>query len=72
MLRIIGIVLIVGGVIGLAFGGITYGSRRDTVQVGPLSASVTQRETFPITPVTAGVAVIAGIALIVAGSRRKA
>ncbi len=71
MLRIIGIVLIAGGVIGLAFGGITYGKRRDTVQMGPLSASVTQRETLPITPITGGVAVIAGIALVVAGSRRK-
>ncbi len=71
MLRIIGIVLIVGGVIGLAFGGITYGKRRDTVQVGPLSASVTQRDTLPITPVGAGIAVVAGIALLVAGSRRK-
>ena len=71
MVRIIGIVLIVGGVIGLVFGGITYGSHRDTVQVGPLSASVTQRDTFPVSPVVAGVAVIAGIALVVVGSRRK-
>ncbi len=71
MLRIIGIVLIVSGVIGLAFGGITYGKRRDTIRMGPLSASVTQRDTLPITPITACVAVIAGIALVVAGSRRK-
>ena len=71
MLRIIGVVLIVGGVIGLIFGGITYGNRRDTVQMGPLSASVTQRETLPISPILAGVAVVAGIALVVAGSRRK-
>ncbi|MES2357982.1 MAG: DUF3185 domain-containing protein [Gemmatimonadota bacterium] len=71
MVRIIGIVLIVGGVIGLVYGGITYGSHRDTVQVGPLSASVTQRDTFPVSPVVAGLALIAGIALLVVGSRRK-
>ena len=63
--------MIAGGVIGLAFGGITYGKRRDTVQMGPLSASVTQREALPITPITGGVAVIAGIALVVADSRRQ-
>ena len=71
MVRIIGIVLIIGGAIGLIFGGITYGSHRDTVEMGPLSASVTQRDTFPISPVVAGVALIAGIALVVVGSRRK-
>lgn len=71
-MRIAGIVLIVLGVIGLVYGGITYTRRRDTVRVGPLSATVQQRETVPISPLLSGVALVAGIGLLVAGGRRRA
>ena len=70
-MRIAGIVLIVVGIIGLVYGGITYTRRKDTVSVGPLSATVSQRETFPISPVAGVVAVVAGVGLLVAGSRRR-
>jgi hypothetical protein len=70
-MRILGIILIVLGIIGLVWGGITYTRRRDTVSVGPISATVQQRETFPISPVASGVALVAGIALLVAGGRRR-
>ena len=71
-MRIAGIILIVLGVIGLAYGGITYTRRRDTVSIGPLSATIQQRETLPISPVIGALAVVAGIGLFVAGGRRRA
>lgn len=71
-MRIVGIVLIVLGVVGFAYGGITYTRRRETVRVGPLSASVKQRETVPISPIVSGIAVVAGIGLLLAGGRRRA
>jgi hypothetical protein len=70
-MRIIGIVLIVLGVIGLAYGGITYTRRRDTVNLGPISASVTQRKTVPIPPIAGAIALVAGIGLLIAGGRRR-
>jgi len=70
--RIAGIILILLGVIGLAYGGITYTRRRDTVSIGPLSATIQQRETWPISPVIGALAVVAGIGLFVAGGRRRA
>jgi hypothetical protein len=70
-MRLAGIVLIVLGVIGLIWGGITYTKRRDTVSVGPISATVQQKETFPISPLVSGIALIAGIGLLVAGGRRR-
>ena len=70
-MRLAGIILIVIGIIGLVWGGITYTRRRDTVSVGPISATVQQRETFPISPVAGGIALVAGIALLVAGGRRR-
>jgi hypothetical protein len=71
-MRIAGIILIVLGIIGLAYGGITYTRRRDTVSIGPLSATIQQRETWPISPVIGALAVVAGIGLFVAGGRRRA
>lgn len=70
-MRITGIILIVLGVIGLAYGGITYTRRRDTVNLGPISATVTQRQTFPIPPVAGAIALVAGIGLLIAGGRRR-
>jgi hypothetical protein len=70
-MRILGIVLIVLGVLGLVYGGITYTRHRDTVRVGPVSATVQQKETVPIPPILGGVALVVGIGLLVAGSRRS-
>ena len=70
-MRIVGIILIVLGVIGLLVGGFSYTRRRDTVQVGPVSATITQRESVPIPPILGGIAVVAGIALLFVGGRKR-
>jgi hypothetical protein len=70
-MRIVGIILIILGIFGLVYGGITYTRRRDTVSLGPLSATVTQRETFPISPIAGAVAIVAGIGLLIVGGRRR-
>ena len=71
-MRIAGIILIILGIIGLAYGGITYTRRRDTVSIGPITATVNQRETLPIPPVAGAIALIAGIGLLFVGGRRRA
>jgi hypothetical protein len=71
-MRIAGIVLIVVGAIGLVWGGVTYTKRQDTVQMGPLTATATQRETLPIPPIVSGIALVAGIGLLFAGGKRRA
>lgn len=71
-MRIAGIILIILGALGLAYGGFSYTRRRDTVQLGPLSATVTQRESVPVPPILGGIAVLAGIALLVVSGRKRA
>jgi len=71
-MRLIGIVLIVLGVVGLVAGGISYTRQRETVSVGPVSVAVRKRETIPIPPLLGGLALIAGIGLLVAQRRRGA
>ncbi|MEO6524990.1 MAG: DUF3185 domain-containing protein [Gemmatimonadaceae bacterium] len=71
-MRIAGIILIVLGLIGLVYGGITYTRRQDTVSIGPITATVNQREKLPISPIAGGVALAVGIGLLLTGGRRRA
>lgn len=69
-MRILGIILIVLGALGLAYGGFSYTRRRETVNLGPITASVEQRESVPIPPILGGIALIAGVALLFMGKRK--
>ena len=67
---IIGIVLIVLGIVALGYEGITYTTREKVVDIGPLKASVEKTKTIPLSPVLGGAALVGGIVLVLAGSRR--
>ncbi|MEQ1756939.1 MAG: DUF3185 domain-containing protein [Vicinamibacterales bacterium] len=69
---IVGVVLVVLGVIALAYGGINYTRTEKVLDIGPLEATTETRERIPLPPVLGGVALIGGIALLVVGSRRTA
>ena len=67
--KIIAIVLIVAGVLGLAYGKFSYTETHDT-KVGPIEMSVKDKESVNI-PVWAGVgAIVIGAGLLLAGGRR--
>ena len=68
---LVGLILIVLGAVGLIYGGITYTKSRDTVEVGPIEMTATQKETIPISPIIGGVLLIAGIGLVVATKRAR-
>lgn len=71
MAKITAIVLIVLGLISLAYGGITYTKREKVLDIGPIEATAERRETFPLPPVLGGAAVVAGIVLLVVSSRKR-
>ena len=65
-----GIVLIVLGVLALVYQGITYTTRENVFKLGPIEANKEERKTIPLPPVIGGIALVAGVALVVAGSRK--
>jgi len=59
------LLLIVAGVLGLAYGGFTYTKETHETKIGPIELTVKDRETVSI-PVWAGAgALIAGVLLLV-------
>ena len=62
--KIVAIVLIVGGVLGLVYGGFTYTKQTHDVKLGPVELSVKDKERVNV-PVWAGVvAIVAGTAIL--------
>jgi hypothetical protein len=70
-LAFVGVVLIVLGIIALAYQGITYTTREKVIDLGPLKASVEKEKTIPLPPVLGGLAVAAGVFLVWIGARRS-
>ena len=68
-MKLIGMVLIVIGVLALAFGGFSYTKREKVLDLGPLHATTETRKTIPIAPIAGIAALLGGIALVVAGSK---
>ncbi len=68
---IVGVLLIALGLIGLVAGGITYTKEKDTADLGPVGITVEQKKKVPISPPVSVVAVVAGVVLLLAGSRRR-
>jgi hypothetical protein len=68
--KIIGILLIMAGVLGLIYGGFTYTKDTHTAKLGPLAITVQEKETVMV-PVIASVGALAlGVFLIVAGKNK--
>jgi hypothetical protein len=70
-LSIAGLVLIVLGVAALVYQGVTYTTRDTVIDIGPITATAEHRKTVPLPPIVGIVAVAAGVALMVAGSRSR-
>lgn len=62
--KMLGIVLIVAGALGLLYGGFTYTKETHEAKLGPIELSVKDKETVNV-PVWAGVGAIAvGVVLL--------
>ena len=67
---LIGIILIVIGIIALAYQGITYTTREKVVDIGSIQVTADKTKTFPLPPIMGGIALVGGIVLLVMGSKK--
>jgi hypothetical protein len=67
-----GILLVVLGVLVLAYQGISYTRHQKILDVGPFHATQDTQEHIPLSPILGGLALVAGTALLLVGARAKA
>ena len=68
-MRIAGIILVVIGVLVLAYQGITYTTHKKVLDIGPIQATKEEHKTIPIPPIIGAVALIGGIVIPATGRR---
>ena len=69
-MTVAGILLVLLGVVALAYQGITYTSRETVVDIGPIEATADRERTLPLPPVLGIAAVAGGVLLLVVGARK--
>ena len=70
-MKILGIVLIAGGILGLAYGGFSYTKETHQAKVGPIVLSVADKETVNVPLWVSVGAVVVGGLILVFGSRKS-
>jgi hypothetical protein len=70
-LVIVGILLIVLGVVALAYEGITYTKTERVIDLGPLKVDAKREKTIPLPPVLGALSLVGGVALLIASRRRS-
>jgi len=71
MTRIVGVILIIIGLVGVLFGGVFWTREKTIVDIGPVEARTQERDGFPISPVVGGVIAAAGVVLLLVPARRR-
>jgi uncharacterized membrane protein len=67
----VGILLIVLGVLVLAYQGINYTRQKDVLDVGSVHLTTESHERIPLPPILGGLALAGGVVLLVMGARNK-
>jgi hypothetical protein len=67
MNKMLGIILVVVGLIGLAWGGFSYTTREKVADIGPIHATRDKTHSVPLPPIAGALALVGGVALLVAG-----
>ena len=67
---IVGIILIIVGIVALAYQGISYTTRDKVVDLGPLKVEAKREKTIPLPPIVGIAALVGGVVLVAVSARR--
>jgi uncharacterized membrane protein YidH (DUF202 family) len=70
--RVIGLVLVIVGIVALAWGGVFWTDRDTVVDIGELEVTTEQREGVAVPPVLGIIAIVGGAILLLVPDRRRA
>lgn len=69
-MRLLGFVLIVLGLVALAYQGFSYTTDEKVVDLGPLEVTAEKEKTIPLPPVLGGLALAGGVVLVIAAGKK--
>ena len=67
---IVGIILIILGVVALAYQGITYTTQEKVVDLGPVKVEAKKEKTIPLPPLLGALLLVGGVVLVAVSARR--
>jgi hypothetical protein len=67
---LLAIILIAIGIVAFAYQGITYTTKENVVNIGPLKVTAEKTKTFPLPPIVGAVALVGGIVLLAVGRKK--
>ena len=67
---VIGVILIILGIVALAYQGITYTTKEKVVDLGPLKVEAKQEKTIPLPPLLGALLLVGGVVLVAVSARR--
>jgi len=65
----LGIILLVIGMLALAYQGFTYTTHKKVLDIGPIEATKEERHSVPIPPILGALALIGGIVVLISDRR---
>jgi hypothetical protein len=67
---LIAILLIAIGIVAFGYQGITYTTKENVVDIGPLKVTAEKTKTLPLPPIVGAISLVGGIALLAVGRKR--
>ena len=70
-MKVFGIILIVVGILMFVFGNVTFTSKKKVADVGPVEINKKEKHTVAWPNYAGGVAIAAGLVVLIAGGKRR-
>ena len=68
---LVGVLLIILGIVGLAYPRISYTTREKIVDLGPIEATRETKKSIPLPPILGGLSLAGGVVLLVAAGKGR-
>ena len=67
---LLAVILIAIGIVAFGYQGITYTTKENVVDIGPLKVTTEKTNTLPLPPIVGAIALVGGIVLLAVGRKK--
>lgn len=68
-MKVLGIALVVLGILGLIYGGVSWTQRDKVVDAGPIEITKNETKSIPVPPIAGAVFLVAGVLVLMRGDK---